>query len=116
LGQIQIRCPLCGSWKVSTNGSRPRKNRRVEGFICKNHKCKNGNCKTAKQFILTTSYEFKELIFDKLKRLYEDLIKDGAKNKTIAKKYNLSESQISRLRSAFESALENSYQTLTIRI
>jgi len=106
MGQIQIRCPLCGSWKVSTNSSRSRKNRRVKGFICKNHKCKNGNCKTPKQFILTTSYEFKELIFDNLKRLYKDLIKDGAKNKTNAKKYNLSESQISRLCSTFESVLD----------
>lgn len=79
LGQIQIKCPLCGSWKVSPNGTRPRKDRRVEAFICGNKKCKNGDHKTPKQFILTTSYEFKKLIVTKLEKLYEDLLKDGAK-------------------------------------
>ena len=106
LGKIQIRWPLCSSWMVSTNGTRPRKNGRKEAFICMNKNCKDGDHKTPKQFILTSSYGFKELIFDKLKRLYEDLLKDGAKNKTIAKKYNISVSQISALHTAFEEALD----------
>ena len=106
LGQFQIKCPLCGSWKVSTNGTRPRKDGRVEAFICKNPNCKNGSHKTPKQFILTTSYEFKKLIFNKLKRLYEDLLKDGAKSITIAKKYKVSPSQISKLRAVFIDALD----------
>lgn len=106
LGQIQIKCPLCGSWKVSPNGTRPRENGRVEAFICKNPNCKNGDHKTPKQFIQTTSYEFKQLIFGKLKRLYEDLLKDGAKSKTIAKKYKVSPSQISKLRAVFVEALD----------
>ena len=106
LGKIQIRCPLCGSWEISTNGTRPRENTRKEAFICRNENCKNGDHKTPKQFILTTSYEFKKLIFNKLKRLYEDLLKDGVKAKTIAKKYKVSESQISALRVAFEQALD----------
>ena len=106
LGKIQIKCPLCGSWMVSPNGTRPRRDGRVEAFICKNPKCKNGNRKIPKQFILTTSYEFKKLIFIKLERLYEDLLKDGAKCKTIAKKYKVSASQISALRTAFVEALD----------
>lgn len=106
LGKIQIKCPLCGSWKVSTNGTRPRKGRRVEAFICKNPNCKNGDHKTPKQFILTTSYNFKKLIFNKLERLYEDLLKDGGKCKTIAKKYKVSPSQISKLRAVFVEALD----------
>jgi len=106
LGQIPIKCPLCGSWKVSPNGTRSRKGRRVEAFICRNEKCKNGDHKTPKQFILTTSYEFKELIVTKLERLYEDLLKDGAKSKTIAKKYKVSPSQISKLRGVFVKALD----------
>ncbi|NGX49684.1 MAG: hypothetical protein K940chlam5_01283 [Candidatus Anoxychlamydiales bacterium] len=106
LGQIQIKCPLCGSLRVSPNGTRPRKGRGVEAFICKNPNCKNDDHKTPKQFILTTSHEFKRLIFDKLKRLYEDLLKDGAKSKTIAKKYKVSPSQISKLRAVFVEALD----------
>ena len=106
LGKIQIKCPLCGGWMISTNGTRPRRGKRVEAFICRNSNCKNGDHKTPKQFILTSSYEFKKLIFNKLKRLYEDLLKDGAKSKTIAKKYNVSPSQISALRAAFIEALD----------
>ena len=106
IGQIQIKCPLCGSWRVSPNGTRPRKGRRIEAFICRNEKCKNGDHKTPKQFILTTSHEFKQLIFTKLERLYEDLLKDGAKGKTIAKKYKVSPSQISKLRDVFVKALD----------
>ena len=106
LGQIPIKCPLCGSRMVSTNGTRSRKDGRVEAFICKNPKCKNEGHKTPKQFILTTSYEFKKQIFNKLERLYEDLLKDGAKSKTIAKKYKVSPSQISKLRAAFVEALD----------
>jgi len=106
LGNIQIRCPLCGSWMVAPNGSRPRKDGRVEAFICKNPNCKNEGHKTPKQFILTTSYGFKKRIFNKLERLYEDLLKDGAKCKTIAKKYKVSPSQISALRAAFVESLD----------
>jgi len=106
LGQVQIKCPLCGSWMVSTNGTRPRKSKRIEAFICKNPECKNGTHKTPKQFGLTTSYEFKQMIFNKLKTLYEDLIKDGAKSKTIAKKYKVSPSQITALRKEFVKALD----------
>ena len=106
LGQIQIKCPLCSSREISPNGTRPRKDKRVEAFICKNKKCKNGDHKTPKQFILTSSYEFKQLIFTKLKRLYEDLLKDGAKCKTIAKKYRVPPSQITKLRDVFVEALD----------
>lgn len=48
LGNIQIRCPLCGSCMFSTNGTRPRKNGRKEAFICKNKNCKNGDHKNLK--------------------------------------------------------------------
>jgi transposase-like protein len=91
---------------VSPNGTRPRKDGRVDAFICKNPNCKNEGHKTPKQFILTTSYEFKKQVFNRLKRLYEDLLKDGAKCKTIAKKYKVSPSQISALRAAFVEKLD----------
>jgi len=67
----------------------------------------NKNYKTARQFVLISSYKFKELIYDKFKALYKDLMKDGAKNKTIAKKYSIFKSQISVLRSEIESAIDN---------
>jgi len=107
LGMIQLLCPACGSSKVGPYGTHGRKNTRVETFQCKSRKCPHlKNHKTSKQFVLTTSYQFNELIFSKLKALYEDLLKDGAKNKTIAKKYGISESQVSALRTEIESAID----------
>ena len=117
LGMIQLSCPACGSSKVGPYGTHGRKNTRVETFQCKNRKCPHlKNHKTSKQFVLTTSYQFNELIFSKLKDLYEDLLKDGAKNKTIAKKYGISESQVSALRTEIESALDklNGLDTLVL--
>lgn len=107
LGKIQLFCPACGSPKVGPYGTHGRESTRVETFQCKNGKCPHlKKHKVGKQFILTTSYQFKELIYGKLKALYEDLLKDGAKNKTIAKKYGISESQVSALRSEIESAID----------
>lgn len=117
LGKIQLFCSVCGSPKVGPYGTHGRKNTRVETFQCKNRKCPHlKNHKTGKQFVLTTSYQFKELIFGKLKVLYEDLLKDGAKNKTIAKKYGISESQVSALRTEIEYAIDklNGLDTLVL--
>jgi len=44
-----------------------------------------------------TTKQLKKLVHGKLKQLYEDLLKDGAKNKTNAIKYNVSPSEISAL-------------------
>ena len=117
LGKIQLFCPACGSPRVGPYGTHRRENTRVENFQCKNRKCSHlKKHKTGKQFVLTTSYQFRELIFGKLKALYEDLLKDGAKNKTIAKKYGISESQVSALRTEIESAIDklNGLDTLVL--
>lgn len=109
--KLKMRCPECGSWMVSPNGTRKRKNGRVDAYICRNPDCKDKGQKTPRQFIVTTSYEFKELVHGKLRQLYEDILKDGAKSKTIAKKYNVSPSEISALRTEIEKAIEK-HQTL----
>jgi transposase-like protein len=104
--KIKIRCPECGSWMVGPNGTRKRKNGRVDAYICKNPECKKKGRKTPKQFIVTSSYEFKKFIQAKVKQLYEDMLKEGAKNKTLAKKYHVSPSEISALRTEIEKAIE----------
>ncbi|TXT58491.1 MAG: hypothetical protein BAJALOKI1v1_1630001, partial [Promethearchaeota archaeon] len=90
---ITIRCPDCGSNNVGLNGTKRSGKRRVEGFICKSPAClkerHTNRFKKARQFIVTSSREFQELLWGKLKVLYEDLLKDGAKNRTIAKKYGI---------------------------
>jgi len=110
LMKIKIRCPDCGSEMVRPYGTKRSGKRRVELFICRNPECLKERFKKgfnkARQFIVTTSLEFQDLIRDKLKALCEDLMKDGAKNKTIAKKYGVSPSEISALKTEIEIAIE----------
>ena len=107
LGKIQLLCPTCGSPLIGEFGTHERKDIRVETFQCKNPDCTHlTSFKTPKQFILTTSYRFQELIAEKLKEFYEDLMIDGAKQKTIAKKYSISEAQVSALRSEIEIVID----------
>ncbi|MHA1819961.1 MAG: hypothetical protein ACTSU2_09395 [Promethearchaeota archaeon] len=44
--KIPIRCPVCSSTMVSTNGTQRRKGGMVETFICRNPHC--GHLKTHK--------------------------------------------------------------------
>ncbi|MFX1257143.1 MAG: DDE-type integrase/transposase/recombinase [Promethearchaeota archaeon] len=107
LGEIQIYYPVCACPEVGEFGTHERKTTRVETFQCKNPNCTHlDEYKILKQFVLATSYQFKELIFDKLKAFYEDVMKDGAKSKTIAKKYGISELQVSALRFEIECAID----------
>jgi transposase-like protein len=88
-------------------GTHERKDTRVETFQCKNPDCEHlKEYKTPKQFVLTTSRRFQELITDKLQKFYEDLMIDGARQKTLAKKYGISEAQVSALRSELEKAID----------
>ena len=107
IGEIQLLCPVCGSPIIGEFGTHARKGKRVETFQCKNPGCEHlEKYKSGKQFLLTTSYQFQELIHDKLKILYEDLMLDGAKQKSIAKKYNISEAQVSLLRATITATLD----------
>jgi hypothetical protein len=105
---IQLLCPICHSIMVGPFGTRKRKVGRVEYFQCKNPNCSFlENYKQGKQFQVSSSYKFKTEIWNCLTDLYGDLIKDGAKHKSIAKKYHVSQSLISQLRSDLEDAIES---------
>lgn len=107
LGKMQLLCSICRSPVIGEYGSHSRKFKRVETFQCKNPDCKHlKKYKYGKQFVLTTSSNFQELIINKLKSFYEDLMIDGAKHKTIAKKYDISEAQVSMLRTEIEEAID----------
>ncbi len=117
LGKIQLFCPACASPRVGPYGTHGRETTRVETFQYKDRECPHlNNHKTGKQFVLTTSHQFMVLISRKLKAFYEDLLMDGAKNKTIAKKYDISESQVSALRTEMEFAIDklNGLDTLVL--
>jgi hypothetical protein len=107
LGNIQVRCPTCNSPEVGEYGTHARKDLRVEVFQCKNSHCEHLKTHiTAKQFILTTSAQFKTLIIEKLASFFEELVIDGARQKTLAKKYGISEAQVSALRKELEHSLD----------
>jgi len=107
IGEIQLYCPKCRSPLVGGFGTHKRKDKRVEAFQCKNKHCAHlKNHKTPKKFVLTTSHRFQELITGKLQDFYEDLMIDGARQNTLAKKYGISEAQVSALRSELEKAID----------
>jgi len=107
IGEIQLCCPTCGSSLVGEYGTHERKSTRVETFQCKDQECAHlKRYKTPKQFVLTTSQLFQALIINKMQHFYEDLMIDGARQKTLAKKYGISEAQVSALRSELEKAID----------
>jgi len=107
IGEIQLYCPVCGSPLVGGFGTHKRKDTRVEAFQCKNKYCAHlKRYKSPKQFVLTTSHRFQELITGKLQGFYEDLMIEGARQNTLAKKYGISEAQVSALRSELEKAID----------
>ena len=104
---IMIMCPICQSTLIGTYGTKMRKYDRVEIFQCKNSCCPfRKNHQYGKQFSVTKSYRFKQEIWLSLTDLYIDLVADGAKNKTIAKKYHISDASISLLRKELEDAIQ----------
>jgi hypothetical protein len=110
LGTILVLCPLCGSATIGTNGTRRRKNGYVEAFQCHNSLCPFLHThKYPKQFILTSSFKFKEEIWGLLNNLFHELTHEGAKNKTIAHHYQISEGEVSQLRKVLEEAIERNY-------
>ena len=81
-------CPVCQSNLVGEYDTRQLKNDRIEMFQCKNPHCAHRKThKSGKQFSVRKSYRFKQEIWSMLTDLYTDLVLEGAKNKTIAKKY-----------------------------
>jgi hypothetical protein len=80
----------------------------VEAFICHNPDCPHRkDHKTGRQFVLATSRPFKEEIWKRLQGLYEDLILDGDKACSVAKKYHVSEAEVSALRAEVTAAIED---------
>lgn len=110
LGMILILCPVCGSAIIGTNGTRKRKNEYVEAFQCHNPICPFLHThKYSKQFLLTSSLKFKEEIWGHLNILFHELTHEGAKNKTMAHLFHISEGEVSQLRKALEEAIEQNY-------
>jgi len=89
--EIRIRCPVCGSTMVSTNGTQRRKEDMVETFICRNPNCEHLKThKYGKQFVATTSYDCKMLFASVLHDVINDLLHKNAPKSFIAEKYGVS--------------------------
>ncbi len=107
IGKIHLNCPACGSPLVGEYGTHERKITRVEIFQCKNKSCVHlKEYKTPKHFVLTTSQQFQALIAVKLQNFYEDLMIDGTRQNALAKKYGISQAQVSALRFELEKAID----------
>lgn len=109
VGTILLLCPECGTWEVGEYGTKKCGKTRVQYYQCKNPHCFwRENHSSGKQFKLSTSALFKNEICLKLKDLYSDLF-NGAKNKTVAKKYGMSKANITKLRQVFEESLDDQF-------
>jgi transposase-like protein len=107
IGKIPILCPICGSHLIGNAGKRKRQKGEIEEFQCRNPNCPFlKKHKQGKQFQSTTSKIFLNEVTIKLQKLYTDLY-EGAKNRTVAKKYNISPSEVSILRNDFQDALQD---------
>ncbi len=110
VGQIQLLCPVCGSGHVGTNGTQEVGTSRCEDIICHDPECPflDGHRK-GKQFRLTTSLVFKQQVWSMLRGLYRELVEEGAKGKTIAHVYGISEAEVSHLRADLAEVIETQH-------
>jgi transposase-like protein len=107
IGQIQILCPACGRGSVGTDGTQEVGSSRCEGFTCHDPGCPFlGGHRKGKQFRLTTSLLFKQQVWSMLRGLYHELVKEGAKGKTIAHVYGISEAEVSHLRAGLAEVIK----------
>ena len=108
IDQVIVACPICQSTRISSNGTRKRKDGRCEAFQCENPDCEFlQNHKYGKQFVLSISYHVKEQILELLSKLYKDLMDKGANGNTIADKYHISDATVSNLRKKLAFAFES---------
>ena len=72
--KIKIKCPVCGSTMILTNGTQRRKADMVETFIYRNPNCEHLKThKYRKQFVATPSYSCKMLFASVLHDVIIDL-------------------------------------------
>lgn len=107
IGKLQLLCPACRSDQVGTNGTQEVGESRCEVFTCHNPECTflDGHRK-GRQFRLTTSFLFKGQVWAMLRELYRELVVEGAKGKTIAHVYGISEGEVSHLRADLADVIE----------
>jgi len=100
---IQIRCPLCKSEIVSTNGTRKTMKAREIIYQCKNPGCTpRTNTKRGKQFSVYTSYCFVRYTDDVIGELKDKIMHSSTTHTNIAIDYCLSPSSITNLLRKFE--------------
>jgi len=94
--KLTIRCPICNSGDVRTNGTQLRKGYRIEGFKCANPVCTFQNSHNqGKQFILSSSFAFKTAMGNLLGTIYRKLGTATCSHSEIARDFKISNSLIS---------------------
>ncbi|MHA1793468.1 MAG: hypothetical protein ACTSVI_12530 [Promethearchaeota archaeon] len=109
LKQVKMTCPDCGSQNVRPFGTRKLKNTRVYGIICKNPECKRKGRKTPRQFSPHTSGTIRVLVNGKIESMVREMYLEGAKAKSVASSYGVSNTFISFLRDEIDTAIENGF-------
>jgi len=106
---LEIKCPICGSNHITTNGLQKRKNEGVETFICRNNDCQwLLTSRFGKQFTVSTSLLFLKLIHDTISDILSDLLIKNASKVFIAEKYGISPQVLSYISQKLEQSLTKS--------
>ena len=106
LSNMLICCPDCFSSDVSRNGTRPRKNGRIDEFICNDPDCRiHRGKKTGRQFTVLTSGEIAKLVHHEIEKMIDALYRHGAKAKTVAAQHGVSDAFVSLLRKTVDETI-----------
>ncbi|MEX2719296.1 MAG: hypothetical protein Q6370_023600 [Candidatus Sigynarchaeota archaeon] len=103
---VQMICPSCSSKNVRSNGTRPLKNTRIPAIICKNPDCHAGPKNTPRQFSPHKSKAIQDMLSEHLNQMLRQVYLEGAKAKTVAAAYGVSETFVSFLRDDLDAVIE----------
>ncbi len=107
LENIELTCPDCLQKNIRTAGTRPRKNTRVNAYICQDANCAARRALgTPRQFTLQTSGSIRALINAELESMIESMYLDGAKAKNVARFHKVSDAFMSYLRKEVDAVID----------
>lgn len=106
---VKMTCPECGSANVRSFGTRKLKETRVHALVCRNPECKRKGKITPRQFSPHTSGAIRVLVNGKIESMIREIYLEGAKAKTVASSYGVSDTFVSFLRDEVDEVIEKGF-------
>ena len=109
IDDFPLTCPECGSTSVRPNGTRPRKDTRVDAYICRNPACPSQRRRTPCQFTVATSGKIRQLIDRDVEAMIRQLYLEGARGVTVAGQHGVSGAFVTFLRDEVDRVIERGF-------